>query len=175
MNNVQQHAGTPVGAVRKYPYWLRVLVALDVFVATCLGWSQADLTISACCGLALKTAKGGGRIWLGLLLNDIWPGHCERAMRDDAARAVMALQRIGGGRVVQMPAPRPSGPHGQAGTGGTTLPPELQRQETLRIRCKCGWTGTVGALKTDPATGIKQCPTCANKFFPVKMPDAPAP
>lgn len=76
--------------MKAYP--VKVLVALDVFAATVLGFSSADCTISACCGLALRGQRGGTvEKLLGRVLNAIWPGHTARAIRDDAYRAKQAL------------------------------------------------------------------------------------
>lgn len=76
-----------------YPYWLRVLVAFDVFMSTVLGFSYADCTISACCGLALEGKRGGLlEMLIGRTLNHFWPGHTALAILNDRVRALDAVK-----------------------------------------------------------------------------------
>lgn len=78
-----------------YSYFLRVLVAFDVFMSTVLGFSYADCTISACCGLALEGKRGGlVERWIGTVLNYFWPGHTSQAIADDMARAQAAVKTL---------------------------------------------------------------------------------
>ena len=78
-----------------YPYWLRTLVAFDVFMSTLLGFSYADCTISACCGLALEGKRGGLlEKGLGRLLNWISAGHTEMAVLNDKIRALSAVKTL---------------------------------------------------------------------------------
>lgn len=76
-------------------YLLRVVVALDVFAATVFGFSAADCTISACCGLALDGKRGGAiEKAIGRALNYLWPGHTARSIASDLARAQAAAKLL---------------------------------------------------------------------------------
>lgn len=72
-------------------YWFKFLIAVDMLIATLI-WRDADITISAFTGLALR--KETPPIWailLGGFLNWISTNHCSQAIADDAARAYAAL------------------------------------------------------------------------------------
>lgn len=76
-------------------YLLRVAVAFDVFAATIFGFSAADCTISACCGLALDGKRGGAiEKAIGRALNYFWPGHTVAAIQNDLARAQAAAKLL---------------------------------------------------------------------------------
>lgn len=72
-------------------YIVKALVAIDMLIATLI-WRDADITISAFTGLALRTPHPP--LWarvLGTILDWIAAGHCEDAIVNDAARAKAAL------------------------------------------------------------------------------------
>ena len=75
-------------------YLKNVLVSLDVLLSTLLGFSQADITISSACGLALrhKTSLVGQLI--GMALNAVFKGHTDAAIAGDIARAQAAVTRL---------------------------------------------------------------------------------
>ena len=74
-------------------YLFNVLVAFDVFMSTLLGFSSADCTISACCGLALEGKRGGViEKAVGRWLNWMSAGHTEAAILNDKIRALQAVK-----------------------------------------------------------------------------------
>ena len=75
-------------------YLKNVLVSLDVFLATLVGCSQADITISASCGLALRRHTSWFLQLVGLGLNRLFTGHTDAAIAGDIARAQTAIERL---------------------------------------------------------------------------------
>jgi hypothetical protein len=76
-------------------YIFKFLIAFDMLVATLI-WRNADITISAYAGLAMR--KRTPPFWakfLSMYLNVISPDHCENALVDDTARAKAALVILG--------------------------------------------------------------------------------
>ncbi|MDE2019889.1 MAG: hypothetical protein KGJ13_06105 [Patescibacteria group bacterium] len=71
----------------KTPYWLRLLIAFDMFCNVVFG-GKFDETISARCGIH--------RAWYeracGDALNWLQPGHTEGAVHHDEERAIEALR-----------------------------------------------------------------------------------
>lgn len=73
----------------------RFLLYLDIF-ACALVLGDADMTISARCGLALR-ANYPDEAWLrgiGRVLNMVSRNHCERAIADDVQRARSAIATL---------------------------------------------------------------------------------
>lgn len=75
-------------------YIHNVLVSLDVFLSTLLGCSQADITISSACGLALRHRTGVVEQLIGIALNRVFPGHTDAAIAGDIARATAAIAKL---------------------------------------------------------------------------------
>lgn len=72
----------------------RALLYLDMFVCALL-LNDPDCTISSRCGLAIRAHnKPAALAALGHGLNFICKDHCERAIRDDLARARAAIGRL---------------------------------------------------------------------------------
>jgi hypothetical protein len=75
-------------------YFKNVLIALDVFLSTLFGFSDADITISSVCGLAIKHRTGLLEQLIGTALNWAFPGHTMNAIDHDVARAEAAIKRL---------------------------------------------------------------------------------
>ena len=75
-------------------YLLNVIIAFDVFCSTLCGFSQADITISSCCGLAIRRKTSLLLRGLGWVLNTLFPGHTDGAITSDVARAQQAATRL---------------------------------------------------------------------------------
>lgn len=72
-------------------YVFKVLLAIDTFFASLI-WRDSAITISSYTGLELRgAAPARWAVLLGAFLDWINPGHCEKAIAHDIARATTAL------------------------------------------------------------------------------------
>ncbi len=82
----------------RYAYTRVLCTAVDVMCAWAI-WREADITISAHCGLELRKAAPArwARV-LGYCLNHLQSGHCELAIAGDIRRAHDALAVLTGSK-----------------------------------------------------------------------------
>lgn len=73
-------------------YFMVLLRAVDILACTWI-WRGYDITISAMCGLQLRTtAPARWARWLGGMLNWLQKNHCEMAISSDTLRCLQALK-----------------------------------------------------------------------------------
>lgn len=80
----------------RYAYTRVLCTAVDVMCAWAI-WREADITISAHCGLELRKARPARWArWMGYCLNRLQTDHCELAIAGDMRRAQDALRVLTG-------------------------------------------------------------------------------
>jgi len=67
-------------------YVFKVLLYIDILIQSLI-WRDANITISARCGIALKRGYPWGWVKLGKILNFISKDHCEKSIHYDIKRA----------------------------------------------------------------------------------------
>ena len=81
-------------------YLLRVLIAFDQLVQAAFRFGKPGVTISARAGTAAAHGRSWGS-WLSLALDELEPGHCAKAIRNDIARANAAIEELSAPDVAQ--------------------------------------------------------------------------